>query len=751
MAYSQFALRTVYIAGLICVALGISGIVEPRMSLPLEISQLPSYHPISGLCLAFLGCSLIFAQTRYKLLSRALSFAALILCALLATFYIFDESEFLQSLLAIFPASSELLKPSHIAPNSLLFLLINASCIYFFTLSDKMKIDIIALSLLGALSVGIGAVALFGYLSGIEIGYAWGFSEGMPPREGLGAIISGVGVISLIWAAALPALRSFKEFLREITLFSTLLVLIVALLSTGFAVLPVYDSLRQLAKHEVSYVATERAEEFTRFYDKASATLIDLSAKFNRALRLQNGAAEAMPSNQMQSASDSDDLEFSLTGAVRINQDGELQSQFGEGVPQEYYSLAQQASPGKVTFYGPYQEQDKFFFVAARRTEGVSDKSGSVDLARFSAEFIKTALSLHPNDPTFISLYLLERGNGVDRVFRLDQATGSLISFETSSSSKINIDPNGQANSVNKGFVGPKLVAEHPFFLTYNGIPETSYVVLAAGEGRDLYRTLNFRLMKFLLLALGFALVGGLGTFLLVRKLTTQAEKIQQETESARRSREELAKQSLREKEVLLKEIHHRVKNNLQVISSLLRLQARSAISAELKTALRESENRIGTIALLHQLLYQSRDIVEISLRSYIEQLCSNILKTFEVGDKVSLDVCGEDTQVDLNVALPCGLLVTEIVTNSVKHAFPEGLKGSVRAELKLTQPDMIELLIGDDGIGFEESKVRRSRRSLGIRLIRQLISQLKASMEKLQSSGTTYRILFPRTKSIEG
>lgn len=199
----------------------------------------------------------------------------------------------------------------------------------------------------------------------------------------------------------------------------------------------------------------------------------------------------------------------------------------------------------------------------------------------------------------------------------------------------------------------------------------------------------------------------------------------------------------LAERTLLLNEVHHRVKNNLQIVSSLLSLRSRGA-TPELKQVLLESQLRVRTMALTHQLLYEKRDFSSVPLANYLRQLCQLVRQTLTNADCISFDFREMDEQIvlALELAIPCGLLATEILTNSIKHAFPNQQKGQV--QLRLTQKNQrITLQIGDNGIGLPLSIELGQGNSLGMQLIPAFISQLGAEVELNRQQGTEYSIHF--------
>ncbi|WP_298152441.1 histidine kinase dimerization/phosphoacceptor domain -containing protein [Flavobacterium sp.] len=201
--------------------------------------------------------------------------------------------------------------------------------------------------------------------------------------------------------------------------------------------------------------------------------------------------------------------------------------------------------------------------------------------------------------------------------------------------------------------------------------------------------------------------------------------------------------QSLREKEVLLKEVHHRVKNNLQLIISMLNIQARRKNYIDIEEFLQKSETRITTMALIHRTLYQSEDSLDkINFQLYLEGLAQSISDTFENNDgRIHIDIQTQNTILNLSTAIPLGLIINELMTNSLKHAFPDNRQGVISIHLQRIASDRFELIMGDNGIGFRNDK-RRSK-SFGLELISLLAQQLKAEVRMPDADHRNYVILF--------
>lgn len=174
-------------------------------------------------------------------------------------------------------------------------------------------------------------------------------------------------------------------------------------------------------------------------------------------------------------------------------------------------------------------------------------------------------------------------------------------------------------------------------------------------------------------------------------------------------------KASLKEKEILLREIHHRVKNNLQVISSLLNLQSRYTKSKAALEMFKESQNRIKSMALVHERLYQSQDLVRIDFAEYIRRLAAHLFDSYRVNPKaIILKVNIDDVFLGIDKAIPCGLIINELVSNSLKHAFSADRKGAIRIDLAPDVDKKFTLIVSDNGVGFPKDLDFRNTASLG-------------------------------------
>jgi PAS domain S-box-containing protein len=201
----------------------------------------------------------------------------------------------------------------------------------------------------------------------------------------------------------------------------------------------------------------------------------------------------------------------------------------------------------------------------------------------------------------------------------------------------------------------------------------------------------------------------------------------------------------LREKELLLREIHHRVKNNLQIISSLLELQSDAIHDPGVLALFQDSQQRIHSMALVHEILYQSQDLGRVDVGAYLQSLSAQLLRSYSVDpQRVTLRSHMDRVLLDLNQAIPCGLILNELLTNAFKHAFPDGRVGEIHVALHTNPARQVTLMVQDTGIGLPEGLDFRHTDSLGLQLVCLLTEQLEGTITLARQEGTTFTLIFP-------
>ena len=226
------------------------------------------------------------------------------------------------------------------------------------------------------------------------------------------------------------------------------------------------------------------------------------------------------------------------------------------------------------------------------------------------------------------------------------------------------------------------------------------------------------------------------------RKVTRIVTVVRDITE--RKRAEEQIRASLREKEALLKEMHHRVKNNLQVVSGLLLLQSRDIKDKHAVEMLNQCQIRIKTLAMIHEKLYQTEDVARINFTEYVRALAAELIQSYGIQpDDIELKIHMDDILLGLDTAIPCGLIINELLSNSLKHAFPEGEKGVIQIDFHKQKDKKLTLVVRDDGIGFPKDVDSRNTTTLGLQLVNTLTDQLGGTIELDRSGGTAFTITF--------
>jgi len=217
--------------------------------------------------------------------------------------------------------------------------------------------------------------------------------------------------------------------------------------------------------------------------------------------------------------------------------------------------------------------------------------------------------------------------------------------------------------------------------------------------------------------------------------------------EKKRREAEEYLKKSLEEKDILLREVHHRVKNNMQIISSILRMQSRNIDDPKLKDVLQESQNRIHSMALIHENLYNNKSLANIKFSTYIKSLSGNIARTYASQNAhVKFDYQIDEAYLPMDIAIPCGLIINELISNSFKYAFSGKSNGVISIHFNSMEEDEFKLIVSDDGIGIPDSIDITKTKSLGMKILHKLVQQIDGELQSDFSNGTKFNITFKTT-----
>ncbi|WP_196511437.1 PAS domain S-box protein [Nostoc sp. NZL] len=223
---------------------------------------------------------------------------------------------------------------------------------------------------------------------------------------------------------------------------------------------------------------------------------------------------------------------------------------------------------------------------------------------------------------------------------------------------------------------------------------------------------------------------------------------VQQDITEQKLAKEKI-KASLKEKEVLLKEIHHRVKNNLGIVSSLLQMQCRRTQDPQVGAILRDSQNRIASIALVHEKLYGSEDLADIDFAQYIPDLTTHLFDSYNVSSsQIQLKIQVDNASLDIETAIPCGLIINELVSNALKYAFVGNRRGEIEVKFYQESESTLTLIIRDNGIGLPENFDTKKAKTLGITLVQGLVKQLSGKLEIDSQRGTQFKITFTKSRA---
>ena len=275
------------------------------------------------------------------------------------------------------------------------------------------------------------------------------------------------------------------------------------------------------------------------------------------------------------------------------------------------------------------------------------------------------------------------------------------------------------------------------FARTYTQAPEIPIVVLSGLDDENLAVTAVREGAQ------DYLIKGHTDSSLLERSLRYAIER--------KRTREQITA-ALREKEILLRELQHRVKNNLRLISTLLRLQSGYIKDKEVLAMFEESQNRIKSMALVHDKLYQFKDLGKIDIAHYIQELVTDLADSHGVEpDGIKLKINVHEVLLGIDTAIPCGLIINELVSNALKHAFPDGREGEIRIDfLRSVNNNTFTLIIKDNGIGFPKDVDFRNTETMGLQLVNTLVKQLNGTIELDRSGGTKFQITFTEKRKDE-
>ncbi|MBX7137910.1 MAG: sensor histidine kinase [Oligoflexia bacterium] len=724
--------------GIGCVVFGLLAAAHCAYDFPISLNASMEIAPIQfngALCLAMLGVMLVDLTRPLHRFALPLGCAVGLLSGITLLEYILATDLKLDELLVSAPPFAEgSANPGRMAPNFALACFLAAlSPLLLHTKLDRTLVAPL-IGILGVVLLGIGGAAFFGHIAGVEAGYGWGKNPPMSLSAGSAVVILGLGVEAISWLDQEAFGFNPLQIWRSITLHSTLGVLVIALVTSCLAVLPFYQQMTTLVDQKVADLSQNSAEAIGDLFKEMRA-----NARFAGNYLSFSGRTISRDLGSPDPLWQSLRLNLGIEGFARLNEEGHPVVTIGQGLP-EHYNTWRTPEDG-VAIEGPIEVNRTARFLMIHSYRAGKSKKLVTDFFLTNTDKAKAVLRRVPPQLDRVELFFATPEREIMHLFKVDSESSDLTLFLSAQTNQVAHKIGTRAQTEDLGIIKPLISAAKPSFVAYARIPETGAFVVAVANARRLYQTVNFQLGEFFLGAVGLALLGSLSIFFMVRRLVNHAQELQLRTKQD----ENRIRHSLKEKEILLREIHHRVKNNLQVISSVLKLQSRELPNGNGADVFDESQSRIRSISLLHELLYRGTDLGNVDFQLYCERLCAELLRSHGMSERVTPSVHAQGVTMDLERAIPFGMLINEIVTNSLNHAFPDGRHGTISLSIEDIGTEGILLVIKDDGIGFQS---RQSKpRSLGLRLIDMLAKQLDGTVDLDTTTGVSYRIVLAYKK----
>jgi two-component sensor histidine kinase len=615
------------------------------------------------------------------------------------------------------------------------------------------------IGLLGLFVFSISFIALFGYVFGVEVAYGWGTFTRMAIHSSIGLQLLAVILVVLGWSSDSSETIDIHEIWPWMKLYSFVGVLVAAVVSALLGVLLLYSHMQRDSQETFTEIVAEKGHAVDRYVKHIIEITNEISQHPKARDALFAHVAGAITEDELvrkttTALQDVVSGRPEVRGILRLDRNGRPIVAIGRGIPERFLNQSGRLD-NPQNFYGPFWIEDELYLLLTIRIGEEQYLGSDVMLVKADelAALLKPRIGLFGRVKLLLAIYSDE----------------SLEIFEFSKKGpKDRTDVLKVAPEISAGlreaFVGhsglivPGLVKQSTTLVAYAPVSSVRWAVLARASTARLYGAANNELVNALFVAVLLAIVGSFSLELVFRTFIYRAQKLSADlkTELASRNAAEAAlkdtqeeiEKSLREKELLLGEIHHRVKNNLQIVSTIFNLQRRRTDDVAVLNVLQEGQNRIRSIALLHESLYKTGEFSRIDAQAYLGDVVQHAVRSFGADGQVALKVANDKpVYLDIDQAIPCGLIVNELITNAVKHAFPahsNKQSNEVNVSIAAIDSGEIELRVSDNGVGLPPSFSFEETRTLGSRIITSLSRQLKATLTVEGEGGATFVVLIP-------
>ncbi|MCO6430401.1 MAG: sensor histidine kinase [Deltaproteobacteria bacterium] len=698
-----------------------------------------------------LAAGLLLLVTRNDTLARVVSSATVLTAiVLLALYFKALPVSFFPASIAKFVSESLALMPL----NSLLSILMLAAAQLILSYEGGSGIRNSAALVLALVSLSVCLLAVYGYMVGAEFAYWWPLSAPMAPNSALAQLSLGLGLITLTWIRFTSSSTRSSDIVLGIQMASGSVLFITVLLSSSLAMIPLYEAFLDRVYEEARKSVESKRTELSLFlssirtvadsigmrsYTDASLGIVD-SAQGSLLLELEAKALPGIkrvlfnPTVPQQSSTDQDSAENAWKGASGTTDSRQLKL---------VVTASELNQPGLTAYATVY----------GARGESLGILAAEIDLT-----FLQSLISQDvPSSTQQGSFYLLpdttdKRAKLLKVPLSKNEAPGlAVVDAGLSELLKaLSPDP-AQEQAPSRAILRRDLVS----FLY--PLPGSNSYLAFASEVSPFRHLLNQRFIDVIIALVVLLVLSTLFVFLLMRKLGNRMLFLENRVKHSldvvaqeltlRRDAQSQIEKSLEEKDILLKEIHHRVKNNLQVISSILNLQLRRTDKSEVATVLRDSADRIQSIALLHETLYRSANFKSINISNYMGELVKHLSESYSMRGRLAPHISSCGITLELDRAIPLGMILTELVTNSLKYGFSSQWQSSEQPSLRIDcgmRDDRFFMNYRDNGVGLPKNFVLEEMDSLGSKLITILVKQLKGEIRYSSANGAHFQVSFP-------